>query len=162
MAFRPVPFPRSLFLVSMMFDRMPTRNGLSPWHEHTTFLPVLTSSLTAGKGQSNVLFPSLVHAGYLQGHPPLTTLRWACLGAQLPETGKLDKNPLFMLWHDGMSDPQLSHPHSKSPPAGGLDPARSCSENPTVHTPTSQHSEAPELRAKTSTLNKSSPILSQV
>lgn len=35
----------------------------------------LPRSCLQGRGQSSVLFPSQLHAGCLQGHPPLTALR---------------------------------------------------------------------------------------
>lgn len=75
----------------------------------------------------------------LQGHPPRAALGGghAWVPSYLRHASKLNKNLLFVLWHDGMSDPQLSHP--QEPLAGGLNPARTCSENQTGHAPDSLH-----------------------
>lgn len=107
-----------------------------------------------GRGHSNVLFPRQIQAGWPPRPPPTgCPRRWACLGVQLPKTRKLNKNLLFALWHDGMSDPQPSHP--QEPLAGGLNPARTCSENQTGHAPDSFHLSPGQ---KWGTLNKPSLV----
>lgn len=113
LTFRLAPSPRSLFLVPMTADHMPTRSGPCSlvWAHNLS-----VSLIPACREETNPVScsPAKFKQATFKASPTDCSRRWACLGAQLPETGKLGKNLLLMLWHEGMSDPQLSCPHTTS------------------------------------------------